>query len=261
MDMVIAQVVFETWRFVLLVFLCCASLIVALYCLCFMVPIRRFWARIGSLGGGMDGMKSHLEGVENEAARKMVDMEERVRQMIEESRNGLEERITKLGVLLQQVSQGLGSLEGKVESLASTLRDDSSNILDLKKDLSSAGGDIGQLRSDLEALDVKLTQSVQLLVSGSFQQIEGTILSALGAIQNEMLTGVARPDTVPDPRGGPRDRVRPDSRRRTHPRNIIPAEPLFSDLDRKTERKEKGDSGGQNQPKPGKPPKDTPQQQ
>ena len=54
----------------------CLSLVIALYCLLFMVPVKRFWERIRTLGGGLKGIEAHVDGVRSKVSRRLEEVEE-----------------------------------------------------------------------------------------------------------------------------------------------------------------------------------------
>ena len=72
----LAVVALRNWQWVVLIVLCFGSLIIALYCLLFMVPLKSFVERINSLGGGMKGIRAYIEGVKSETERQIADVQE-----------------------------------------------------------------------------------------------------------------------------------------------------------------------------------------
>lgn len=233
-----AAVVFQTWQAVVLTILCCLSLVLALYCFIFMVPIKRFWERIDSLGGGMEGIEAHVEGVKSEISRRIKAVEEETREGIEAAAACAQKALDAL----EQLRQEQVSLQAQADRSASEERR-------LSESLDTLSSELQALRNDLDSLNMELRESMRQSVADAFQQMEGTILSALDAIENEMLRGV-------EPRGGGPPRP-PTLREVTPPRPVVPgrqqdaargksqkiisAEPLFAVLEKKSDAHPAGD--------------------
>jgi hypothetical protein len=105
--------------------------------------------------------------------------------------------------------------------------------------------ELQQLRGDFDALDVELRESVRQLVADSFSTVESTVLSALDAVQEEILYGASEPSAPSGKTVQPRQK--PERRPTTglsgstggHGGDkIIPMGPLFADLNRVDEQPE-----------------------
>ena len=212
------------WMAVVLIFVAFGSLIIALYCLFFMVPVKRFWERINSLGGGMKGIEAHLSGVRDEFARRLNELESSTGQQIEEGRQAAQATLDRLGRDCRGVQREMEVLRKELESLQAVAQSTRSLTRELQ-----------QLRGDFDGLDVELRESVRQLVADSFASVESTVLSALDAVQEEILYGTSGPSGGSRPRqprrqAGPTspDFARPGG---THGRdNIIAVRDLFAAL-------------------------------
>ena len=233
MGLQLAVVVLLTWQWVLLIVLCFGSLIIALYCLLFTVPLKSFVERINSLGGGMKGMRSYVDGVRGETEERIAAVQEQLEGELNESHAELRGAIDSAVERASRAQAGLQKLDRAAQSLQTGLRDNACDVGNLSAGLATVHKELQELRSDFEALQAELRGAVGQMVSDSYQQLEGTVLSALEALKDGMLRG----GTVPHP---PRDHaLRPlsdgtpakDSRRRTSDK-IIAAEPLFAGLEK-----------------------------
>jgi len=253
MSAVIAAVTFQLWQVITLILLCCASLIVSLYCLLFMVPVKRFWEHIESLGGGVEGIENHVEGVADELTQRLQSIERRTKELIEENvatlRQAMKERtitlqarIREAALRAQEASKGLHEIRQSLGPLRNTLQEQSDNNSRLSKSVDSLAERVEQLQRDFESLDVELRESLQQLASDSYQRLEGTVLSALDAIQNQILRGVERPhpvaETPPVERLILRQEPPSEDSRRGKTRKIISAGPLFSSVEKTQDRPE-----------------------
>ena len=253
MSAVIAAVAFQLWQVVMLILLCCASLIVSLYCLIFMVPVKRFWERIESLGGGMKGIESHVDGVADEFSRKTEDVERKAEQLVEENVGALQKamrertitlqsRIREASLHAQEAAKELPEIRQSLESLRNALQEQSTHNSQFSKSVDSLAERLEQMQRDFGSLDVELRESVRQLVSDSHQRVEGTVLSALDAIQNQIIRGVERPPGKPPvERFAPRQDATSESPHRQDPRKIISAGPLFTPSENAEDQAEEQD--------------------
>ena len=230
----LAVVVLPTWQWVLLIVLCFGSLIIGLYCLLFMVPLKSFVERINSLGGGMKGIRSYVEGVRSETEERIAAVQEQVAAGLKESQTELRSAVDSAAQKAGQAQAGLQRLERAAQSLQAELRDNASAVRDLSAGLAAMRKESEELRSDFEALQSELRGSVDQKVSDSYQQLEGTVLSALEALKDGMLraaTAQHPPSATHVPRPTFEGSPAKDPRRR-QPDKIIRAEPLFAVLEK-----------------------------
>ncbi len=232
--------VFGTLQGIVLILLCFASLIIALYCLLFMVPLKRFVAKINSLGGGMKGIRAHVAGLQSETQKKIGALRESVTEELDGTRQELQDAVGALAKEMLQAQAGVQRLDRATHNLQAGLRDDASDVRKLSATVNTLRKEAAELRNDFEALEVELHGSVRQLVSDSSQQLEGTVLSALEAVQDEMLRGTRKlrasrnSASGPGP-GGPRPRLGRPVYKGSHGRpsgKIVAAEPLFSELEK-----------------------------
>jgi len=234
MGLQLAVVVLPTWQWVLLIVLCFGSLIIGLYCLLFMVPLKSFVERINSLGGGMKGIRSHVEGVRSETEERIAAVQEHAEGELKESHAELRGAVDSAAQRAGQAQAGLQRLERAAQNLQAGLRDNASDARSLSAGLATMRKELEELRSDFEALQAELRGSVGQMVSESYQQLEGTVLSALEALKDGMLRAATVPHS-PSAGHGPRptfDRSSGKDSRRRQPDKIIRAEPLFTVLDK-----------------------------
>jgi len=239
MSLQLGLAVLETWQAVVLIVLCFGSLIIALYCLLFMVPLKSFVSRINSLGGGMKGMRAHLDGVRNETESRIGAIDQFVRGEFDRVRAELRQGLDAAAAGAQQARVQVQRLDGAVQRLQADLRECASDGRKLSEGAGALQKELAEVRSDLGVVEVELRGAVNQLVSDSYQQVEGTVLGALEAMQDEMLRGAARlhrpgymaASWKPAPPGGVRRPSGRDSGRRTGSK-IISAKPLFGDLAR-----------------------------
>ena len=234
-----ATLVLAGWQGIVLIVLCFASLIIALYCLFFMVPLRQFVERINSLGGGMKGIQAHVDGLRTATEKRIETIEAAMRQDLARTRSELEANLNAVAENLRKAQAGLQRLEQAAQGLQAEIRENASDARKLSSALQSARSEWEDLRNDFQALEVKLTGSLRQIALDSWRELEGAALSALESVQDEMLRGTSKcrasrlqgqPPKISPARtleGGSYK----DSRRRPADK-IISAEPLFAGLDK-----------------------------
>ncbi len=220
------------WQAIVLIIVSFGSLIVALYCFLFMVPVKRFWERVRSLGGGMKGIEAHVNGVLDQLGRRLNELESSFAQQIRESREAAEATLDQLAKDGHAMQRELEMTRKELQSLQAQLREAGADNRKVVRTAELLTKELQQLRSDFDALDVELRESVRQLVADSFTGVESTVLSALDAIQDEMIRAAPGQRAPSEPRGGParpapRLTGRPSGRGRD---NIITVHPLFAGL-------------------------------
>ncbi len=181
----------DGWGWVVMVVFSCAALIISLYCLFFMVPVRRFWAHIRSLGGGMKGMESHLRGIEENVSERLAELERNVQEQIDKARDGALEAQERLAEEGREARRELGEVSNELKSLQEELRRTAAESDKMTQGAEKLTRQLRQMRSDFDVLDVELKDSVRQQVAKSFHSVESTVLSALEAIQDEIVFGAA----------------------------------------------------------------------
>lgn len=240
MEHLLGAVVFSTWQGIFLILLCFGSLGIAIYCLLFMVPVKSFMQRINSLGGGMEGIRSHVDGVRMEVEERIEEVERALGEQLEEVSRRSREDTAQLRKKLRSASQTLRKLDSGVRELREELSRAQTHREDLQRSAKSLGAGVRDLRHDFKALEEELDAQVRQTVAGSYQQIEGTVLSALKAVQKDMLRvsrGLRKGgpgSTVPRKgrgKGGKKGAQKGKSKsdRQQEPGKIISAEPLFGE--------------------------------
>jgi hypothetical protein len=221
MNVHLAAVTFSTVQALLLIALCFGSLIIALYCAIFMVPVKRFMARIHSLGGGMKGLEAHLSGLKSETDTRIAALEESLAGQtagLEGGLHGLRRELEQLQVAVQEDAATAAAFGRRVDALVKTM----------------AG-----VESEFRTASGELRETLRRDVTDSCQGIESTVLSALEAVRDEMLRETrklraardwgahARPSTQ-GRLGGPLYR----ETGRRGPDKIISTGALFADLEK-----------------------------
>jgi hypothetical protein len=221
----------QTWLIAVLIVLCLLSLVGVGWCLLFMAPLEKFRKHVNSLGGGMKGIEEHLAEVSDEIHARLSSLEESSLQRIGETRETVEASLGKLAEDGREFRSDLTALTQEVEALRGELGEAAADGTKTAHSLEALTRQLGRLRDDFDSLDVELRESVRQLVGESFSTVESTVLSALDAVQEEIVYGISEPSERPSrfqPRPTvsrpPASRGRPSSRSRD---NIIVA-PLFA---------------------------------
>ena len=199
-------VAFSTWLGVLLIVLCFGSLLIALYCLLFTVPLNSFVQRVNSLGGGMRGIRAHVDDMLSQTDRRIAEMQRLMHE-------GMEEGLRESRAELEQHAR---------------------SVAELRADLNALHEQLADLRNDSEVLEGELAGRVRTLVSESYRALAGTVLGAHEAVRDEMLRGAKKLRHPHDPRpptGRWGERGQSDAHRQSE-RKIISALPLFGDTEK-----------------------------
>jgi len=181
------------WHWVVMVCFSCAALIISLYCLFFMVPVRRFLAHIRSLGGGMKGMEAHLESMREEVSARLAELETSTQDQVAQAQEAAESALEKVSEESREARRELNRVRKNLQSLQAELRETAADSSKVSRGASALTTQLQQLRKDFDVLDIELRRSVQREVANSFSSVESTVLSALEAIQGEIVYGTARP--------------------------------------------------------------------
>ncbi len=196
----------------------CLSLIIALYCLFFMVPVKRFYERIRSLGGGLKGTEALINGVRDSVAKRLEEIEHNAQEQLDAHCAALREA-------LDELAEQTSALQQEAEALRKEAGQAASDRRRLSQRLESLTGRLQQLRSEVDAMEVELRQTVRQEVTDSFSTVESTVLAALESVQEEILYGTSTSPSPPPKRTTP---PRTGGRTRTGRGNIITVEPLFT---------------------------------
>jgi archaellum component FlaC len=230
----------ETWQAIFLILLCFTSLIIALYCLFFMVPLKSFMNRINSLGGGMEGMRAHLQGIRNKIEKQISAMESDISRKREDDREEFIAGITDLRHATARLEQKLQESERTANSLQANIKDSTVRTRNLASEVKAIREDLNELQNDFAVFREELNGSLRQMVSNSYMELEATVLSSLEAIQEEILWTCSKDEHASNRRpNGDRPRSRPslnDITRALHKEThkIISAQPLFPDNSAKT---------------------------
>lgn len=220
------------WLGVVLIITSLTALGLAVYCRVFMAPLQRFRERVSALGGGLKGVEAHFSGVAGELQSRVEELEGGTNARLAEARESLQGAVDGLRRDLREARGDVEKLRRDVQALQGDLRGTASDGMKVAQTADSLAKQLAQLRSDFEALDVELRESVRQLVGDSLATVESTVLAALEAIQEEMLHEVSEPAGPTSPFGarrGPSKPYEPGSGRGGRG-NIITAEPLFAGL-------------------------------
>ncbi|MDP6106987.1 MAG: hypothetical protein QGI33_00935 [Candidatus Brocadiia bacterium] len=169
MSIHLAAVTFSTVQALLLIALCFGSLIIALYCVIFMVPVKRFMARIHSLGGGMKGLEAHLSGLKSETDSRIAALEESLAGQtagVEGELHGLRQELEQLQVAVREDAATAAALGRRVDALVKAMTG---------------------VESEFQTVSGELREKLRQEVADSYQGIESSVLSALEAVRDEML--------------------------------------------------------------------------
>ena len=235
-----------TWLNVVLILTSLCALGLALYCRIFMAPLDHFRKRVSALGGGLKGIESHFTGMAGELQQRLEELEEKSNAQIAEAREGLRGSVDELGGSLRELGREVEKLRREVQSLQAGIRTASSDGTKVARSVESLAKRLQRLRGDFDALDVELRESVRQLVMESFGAVESTVLSALEAMQEEILHDVREPSAPQKPFGRPQPSKPFRSARRPR-ENIITVEPLFAEPRRKGDDEDAADPAADGQ--------------
>lgn len=250
MTPVLAEVVFATWQAVFLIVLCFGSLAASLYCIFFMVPLRSFMKHVNSLGGGMEGIRSHVEGVREEIDTRLNNLEQDLEEALTQHREEVSDSVSATERVASQNREQLEALDETVKNLQDTLSSTQENLEKFDDRLNALRNRHASLNRTVEGMEEKVEGAVQKTVRDAYGSLEGSILGALEALQDEML----RP-------GGKNQKGGDDS---THHRSrsgdstdeyadkIISAEPLFSEVDEQSDVTDEEEDQGNDDESPDK---------
>ncbi|MFO7956723.1 MAG: hypothetical protein R6X33_06445 [Candidatus Brocadiia bacterium] len=226
----------STLHAVIVVVFSCLALIISLYCLFFMVPVKRFWERVRTLGGGIKGIEAHVNGVHDSVNRQVEQLREQTEERAEAHREEVEQKLEELSRDDRKTRRELEVVKGEVGAAQEELRETAEQLRKAVRNMEALSKRVQQLRTDFDTLDVEVKESVRQQVANSFSTVESTVLSALEAIQEEILYGVSDGDSSEPPRREPPTPSPGGGTARRTRDNIITVEPLFGGKGRSEER-------------------------
>jgi hypothetical protein len=208
------------------------ALLLSLYCFIFMAPLKRFLNSINSLGGGLKGMQAHMAEVEADVKARLTGLEETSQQKIGEAHEAVQASVDKLENHVGEAGREREKLRKDMQSLQAELRETAGDSRKVAHAVEALTERLRQMRDDIDGLDTELRESVRQLVSSSYSTVESTVLSALEAVQEEILYTVpADPGGAPKPSQPRKSNSRPAPALNGGPKeNIISFEPLFKEL-------------------------------
>jgi cytochrome c556 len=177
----------ETVKDVTLILFSVGALVIALWCLFFMVPVKRFMERIEALGGGLKGIEGHVEKVHSDLCQKLSEMETTMRQKVSQAEEKTQEAVDQAVEDGKKARSELDQLRRDLQSLQAELRKTARDSNEMTHSMETLTRRLSALQDEFASLDVKLEQSVKQRVAESFKDVEATVLSALDAIQEEMV--------------------------------------------------------------------------
>ena len=230
----VGAVVFPTWQAVLLIVLSFGSLGVALYCLFFMVPLKSFVHHIDSLGGGMEGIRSYVDGIRSDIENRIQQLEGDIREQLDAHRQELSERVSSVTQVARDAEAALRELDQKVQKLQADLREDEKDVRQVLTQMDSARSEITELRNDLKTAEEKMRGTLNQMVADSYRKVESTVISALGALQDQLVqpadaSSHRNGHPFAQDRGSRESSGRGNRKAKTNEDKIISAEPLFGE--------------------------------
>jgi cytochrome c556 len=153
----------------------------------FMVPVKRFWERMETLGGGLKGIEGYVDEVHKDLCQKLSEMETSMRQQVSQAQESTQEAVEKAAEDGKKARQELDRLRAELKNLEQELRQASGSSTRVSHNVDALGKRLSTLQDEFASLDTKLEQSVKQRVMESCRDMESTVLSALDAVQEEML--------------------------------------------------------------------------
>jgi Sec-independent protein translocase protein TatA len=226
----------STLHAVIVVVFSCLALIIALYCLFFMVPVKRFWERVRTLGGGIKGIEAHVNGVHDSINQQVEELRKETEERADSHREEVDQKLEELGRDDRKTRREVEALKGELKSAQEELHSTAEQLRKAVRNMEALSKRVQQLRTDFDTLDVEVRESVRQQVANSFSTVESTVLSALEAVQEEILYGVTDGDSSEPPRREPPASPSGGGTARRTRDNIITVEPLFGGKGRGEER-------------------------
>lgn len=244
----IASVPLPAWQAVFLIILSFGSLVIALYCLLFMVPLKKFVHRIESLGGGMEGIKKHLNGVEDYFKKELDRIHTSHEESLDEVKRNADKRIKEAEQRSEEVIESLQRVESQTEDFSRSLDEFKSGLEAGCRKTEKLETIIEELKRDMAVLGEETEGKLQKRVRESYYELEANVLATLEVLRDELLPPAEPSGSGPGKsdapgKGASEDRkiYREDTEQGES--KIISAGPLFS--------RSSHDNGGNNEDEDG----------
>ncbi len=241
-----ANVAMPAWQAIFLILLSFGSLGIALYCLLFMVPLKKFVKHIESLGGGMEGLKKHLSGIETYFGKELERIESRLGESIDSAKIENEQQLEILGQQAEKTADTLKRFENARDALEKSVENLHADFESNKKTHESFQNQLRELQRDMSVLAEETEGKLQREVRESFYELEATVLATLEVLRDEMLPYKHEDDfhntDTPGDTSGTHKNSKNKRENDTEDSKIISAGPLFSRSDPSDNRDGKDDS-------------------
>lgn len=191
----IANVAMPAWQAIFLILLSFGSLGIALYCLLFMVPLKKFVQRIESLGGGMDGIKRHLDGVEAYFEKELQQIRSSGAGAIDEVRTENKQRLVDVEKKMHDVADAVARLRSGREELEKSIHTANKGLAESKAGWEEIEARLRELQHDISVMAEETEGKLQRQVKESFYELEATVLATLEVLRDELLPAEEKSDS------------------------------------------------------------------
>jgi len=177
----------------------CVAIIMSLYCIMFMVPLKRFWERIDTIGGGLKGVETYVDGIGEDVRRKLTDAGKTAAAQIEQARQENQQSVDEAVAQITHARSELQTVRNELKALESNLSQAQGGSDKVERGIEALNKRLRQMRRDFDSQEARLRDAARKQIADSFKTIESTVLSALDALHDEMLTaGPATTSTSSD---------------------------------------------------------------
>ena len=112
-----------TWVAVVLIFVSLGALLMAVWCRLFMAPLKDFWERVNTLGGGIEGIEAHVGEVREEIQGRLARLETSSQEEIGKARETVQGALERLSRDVREAQRESEKLRKDLQSLQAEIRD------------------------------------------------------------------------------------------------------------------------------------------
>jgi chromosome segregation ATPase len=165
-----------------------AAVLMSLYCIIFMVPLKRFWERIDTIGGGLKGVEIYVDSIDEDLRRKLTAAGKTAAEQIEQARRENQQSVDEAVEQIAHAREELEAVHGELKALEGNLSHAQGGSDKVERGIEAMNKRLRQMRRDFDSQEARLRDAARKQIAESGKTIESTVLSALDALHDEMLT-------------------------------------------------------------------------
>ena len=175
----------------------CIAIILAVRCTLFSVPLKRFLERIDTIGGGIKGVETYVDSIDEDLRRKLTAADKTAAAQIEQARQENQQSVDQAVAQITHAREELDAVRNEMKALESNLSQAQGGSDKVGRDIEAMNKRLRQMSRDFDSQEARLRDAARKQIAEAGKTIESTVLSALDALHDEMLMAGPATTTAP----------------------------------------------------------------